>query len=431
MQAVIEINDRALRGVSEEATIVSPGFAYVGGHELLIGDAALTYARLHPRQTLHHFWQRLDTNPIASNKAGVRHHADVAYQQLLMLHRDLGKPDDVMFVLPASFSKEQMALLLGLAQQCPFNAVAIVDYAVASLAGEQSLAQHNGLLELQLHQSAVYQVSCENAVASNMQSRVHEKGYMELLEQCAVLVAREFVAQCRFDPFHDAESEQQLFAAVHACLQRDEQQYAVEIESAGRALRARIERAQVDEVFSAFSNELMQSLDHPVNYLGANLAAIPGLRAQFADATALAPQSAALHCLAEADALRSYANSLAFTSEMRWQGAVSPAEPIESQLSCVTHYLVDARAYALPQQGAVYFARMGKAVVHSLHSSGSAEVIVSCDNGDLNVQGCDGFEFIHNGQRVKTARLQRGDSLQLEADGCAIGFIELVTGDAQ
>jgi hypothetical protein len=74
---------------------------------------------------------------------------------------------------------------------------------------------------------------------------------------------------------------------------------------------------------------------------------------------------------------------------------------------------------------------MGKAVVHSLHSSGSAEVIVSCDNGDLNVQGCDGFEFIHNGQRVKTARLQRGDSLQLEADGCAIGFIELVTGDAQ
>lgn len=425
--AVIELNDLALKGVSGDVLISEPGFAYLGSSELVLGEAALAYARLHPRQTLHNFWQRLDTSAIADHGLRLRHHADIAYQQLLLMHKSLGMPDDIIFVLPGSFSEEHMAMLLGLAQQCPFNAVAIVDYAVASLAGLPAISAQNTLLELQLHQSVVYQLSVDNGQATLTNTRVHEKGYMELLEQCAAMVSREFIAQCRFDPLHNADTEQQLFARVHAALSQDDTQYVFEISSAGRIVTSRVERQQFDQLFAAFAADFHQG---DVDFVGANLGHIPGLRAQFPRARVGAADAAASYCLSLADSLRSYANSLAFITQLP-----CAQEPVRAPLEAsptaasASHYLIDSCAY--PLQETTYLTSMGKAILHSAHQAGSADVVLTRQGTAVIAEAGIGPGFIYQGERVTHAELQRGDSISLQEDGSVFHLIELVTGDAQ
>lgn len=219
---VIELNDNAIR-VGDESGIIlqSPGFALAVGDELELGDSAQQQARIHPTNSYNKYWHELSLDPI-SHGNGIRHQADIAYAHLLHLAK-LGEIDaDVIFAVPGNFTRAQLAILLGLAKQSPFNPVGVVD---SALAAALSTDHHDSVIcaDIQLHQVVLTKLVTENnqlKTDSLIQvPGVGSQNFMSLMMQLATGL---FIQQCRFNPQHDAESEQQLYNALPHWLRQDD-----------------------------------------------------------------------------------------------------------------------------------------------------------------------------------------------------------------
>ena len=132
---IIELNDHELRVAKEGKIIVrSPGCAIVQGTEIKIGDEAYQQAYIQPRNYHNRFWYQLDQSALRRSSKAVRHHADLAFKHLEHVRKAAGSPALVVFAIPGGFSKEQLALLLGIAEACKIKTVAVVDAAIAAAA---------------------------------------------------------------------------------------------------------------------------------------------------------------------------------------------------------------------------------------------------------------------------------------------------------
>jgi len=124
----------------------------------------------------------------------------------------------VMLAVPGSMQRDQLALLLGIVQQCPFDAVGLVNRSVAlgSLFTPRERIFH---LEIQLHQAMVSELSRRgDTVELRSATPLPGCGLLKLQERLAEIVAVEFVRQTRFDPRHKAATEQQLYDALPGAL---------------------------------------------------------------------------------------------------------------------------------------------------------------------------------------------------------------------
>jgi len=220
---VIELNDSTIKvGDGNGLLLQSPGFALASGAGLVLGEAAEQQARLQPTNTYNKYWHELSMEPL-SHGNGVRHFADLAYAHLLYLAEKANIDGDVVFAVPGNFTQQQLAILLGLAKECPFNPVGVVDSALAaaiSVANSHSVVY----VDIQLHQVLVTKLTISGSVL-NTESVIQVPGvgsqnFMGLLMQ---LTTDLFIQQCRFNPQHNADSEQLLYNALPHWLQRDDE----------------------------------------------------------------------------------------------------------------------------------------------------------------------------------------------------------------
>lgn len=211
---IIELNDAGLRvGSTEAAELLheSLGLAVLEGENLLLGAAAMAQSRLHPLQSNSWFWHRLSMEPLPLRSSHYRHHADLAYGQLLALHQSIPECKDIIFALPATYTHEQMALLLGIVEQCSFRAVGLVDSAVAASA--HHVRRHKAVhLDLQLHQCVLTELELTDGYLHGQRVEVLPGlGLLDFWDRWAKTIADQFIDQCRFDPLHSAPSEQSLY----------------------------------------------------------------------------------------------------------------------------------------------------------------------------------------------------------------------------
>lgn len=223
--ASIELNDSGIRvGKNGEIQAVSPGIAVIRGNDLLLGDDAMPLARLHPVDTNNIFWHRLSVEPLNKNYARLRHHADLAYHQLMALHQQVGELSDVVFAIPGSFTRDQLSLLLGIVQECPFTAVGLIDSAVAASALIANQLPHDSQsivhLDLQLHQCLLTSITVGDRVQRQAVNMVADCGQFALYNKLAQFISDQFVGQSRFDPLHSANTEQQLYNQIPAWLEQ-------------------------------------------------------------------------------------------------------------------------------------------------------------------------------------------------------------------
>ena len=153
MLPVLDINDASL-GLWQDDSLAlsSPGYALLEGKDYHFGLAAREKARLLPRQINHRYWAQLDTEPMVPAFGPSRHSADLVHAHLLSIHEGGGRPDNVIIAAPGSLQLNQLSLLLGIAEQCPFSVTGLVDRAVAACAGHP-VADYNWHVELQLNQA--------------------------------------------------------------------------------------------------------------------------------------------------------------------------------------------------------------------------------------------------------------------------------------
>ena len=218
---VIELNDSAVT-VSDESGVIlqSPGFALASDQGLEVGHVAKSQARIKPTSSFNNFWHQLSLEPLNYSVGNIRHTADLAYAHLMHLAEQASLDGDVIFAVPGNFTNQQLSILLGLAGQCPFNPIGIVDSALASVV---SHAAESPIIyvDAQLHQTLLTRLSMKDGrLQREAVIQIPEVGLQHFSDLVMQLATGLFIQQCRFNPQHNAESEQLLCNEIPAWLQQ-------------------------------------------------------------------------------------------------------------------------------------------------------------------------------------------------------------------
>ena len=190
----------------------SPGFALPQKKELLVGKTAQSRAHYFPRQIMNHFWDQLNTEPL--EKSG-RHfpnsHAEIVFRHLALIWQQL-KPrgDEIVMAVPSFYDREQLGLILGIAQELglPIKGFVPLSLAAASHIHSEKMLLH---LDIHLHRMEVIYLEQGEQLSIRDSATTFERGLQRLYRKLADMIAQEFVRTTRFDPFHQAASEQELY----------------------------------------------------------------------------------------------------------------------------------------------------------------------------------------------------------------------------
>jgi hypothetical protein len=215
---LLDLNDSNLQLWHDNNVVQSPGYALFQHNEYLFGSPARAAARLQPREINTRYWWQLSTEILQPKLGPARHTGDLVHSHLLQLHRDAKNPSEILLAVSGSMQHEQLALLLGIFQQCPFDAVGLVNRSVAlgSLYGRGERIFH---LEIQLHQAVISELATRNnQIELQRTTPLPGCGLLQMQERLVELIAAAFVRQTRFDPRRKAVTEQQLYDALPATL---------------------------------------------------------------------------------------------------------------------------------------------------------------------------------------------------------------------
>ena len=441
---VVHLNDVGIR-VSDDgqsatsgasAPYSSPGYALIDPPRIEFGVGAGAQSRLYPLSTHHQFWHRLDMEAFARPLAHFRHNADIAYSHLQEIARDTALDGDVIMAVPGSFSRQQLAVLLGLVRQCPFQVVGLVDAGLALMAGMEKAPQH-GLIhvELQLHQVVLTRVLVQGEeIVRDAVAVVPTAGWIQMAESVLQLMTSAFVQQCRFNPQHNARSEQFLFDCLPQWLKSmgpqagdNEAAGLISLEHNDTVHRARLSlesvRARLTPFYQKIEQQLLaldpeQSSDLVV---AAALHSLPGfeqhLRASSSGRrriTAASVATVANGCLAHADQLVSNADSVRFHTRLRH--SLLPAAPVIAETAVQpSHLLADHHARPL---------RDGMIV-----RLGDIQAEIRCENGHCLLQAATAGVLVNGVPAKSSQRLQLGDRLSVTGSDQHLQLIRVDDGN--
>ena len=289
---LLDINDCGLAlWQAGERILQSPGYAYLQGREYQYGENARAQARLHPREINHRFWWLLNTEALQPGFGPARHSADLVHGHLLDIHQHSGRPEQLLLAVPGSMQREQLSLLLGIIEQCPFDAVGIVDRAIASV-GDTPLQTQSFYLELQLHQALLTRMSCSGGqVQRESATPIPGCGWIAMQDSMAQAIADAFIRQTRFDPRRKAATEQRLYDQLPQILKQLASDREFNLELDGH--RVRLDQAGLAESCARHYQRIAQALGDADAQLLLDPAIVllPGLDAHFSNTTALAEAS--------------------------------------------------------------------------------------------------------------------------------------------
>ena len=271
----LEINDSNLRLFENNKLLAnSPGYAHFANSSVLLGQAAEAQLRLQPLRTTSQFWNHITEAQLPGPVKAEKTPADMAWLNILDLWPD-NQPNtaEVVLVVPGSFKPPQLGLLLGIAAHCPFQTLALVDTAVAAIANlnqsHLSIATHCPCfhLDIQLHQSMLTRLECANDVWKRIEVISLPIGITALRDSLVQTIAQQYIEKTRFDPLHEASSEQQLYDSLPQLLAllHSQPDTILKISGGGKQYDLALSQHQVDahlrEHFFNYTNDLNQYLE--------------------------------------------------------------------------------------------------------------------------------------------------------------------------
>ena len=247
----IEFNDADLMAAGPDGVLgpgnnSEPGYATANGGTPLFGRAARCQARLRPRETHNRFWRELSSRPMAGLTGSAVTSADLVHSHLQSLwHGWSAGVSGVIFIVPAYWSQEQLGLLLGLGEELAIPVIGLVDSGVAATRCRYEV---DDLLHIEasLHEIAITRMKQGVGAAIDSRQLIDGIGIERLERVCVEYIAACFLERTRFDPLHDATSEQSLYDGLYewlrvlqrsdsvtAILDRGDDEYNVLIERDG------------------------------------------------------------------------------------------------------------------------------------------------------------------------------------------------------
>ncbi|MDX1733184.1 MAG: hypothetical protein R3228_02420 [Halioglobus sp.] len=312
----LDLNDCNVQLWHGTTRVQSPAYALLQGGDYLFGNSARAAARIQPRNINTRFWWQLGTEALQPALGKARHTGDLAHAHLQDLYAAAERPGEILLAVPGSMQNAQLSLLLGIMHQCSFDPVGLVNRSVAlgSLYASGETLWH---LELQLHQSLLtHLVRRGERLELERTVVLPGHGILQLQDRLADIVAGAFVRQTRFDPRRRADSEQSLYDALPAALERAQRDAEITIELQG--YQARLAQADLAPVGQQLFASARQSLGDSAAAMIADpvAALLPGLEASLGKVQVLDPED--IRCALEEhlDSLLQRSSNLNYTTSL-------------------------------------------------------------------------------------------------------------------
>ncbi|HCS28046.1 MAG TPA: hypothetical protein DIW43_11370 [Spongiibacteraceae bacterium] len=402
---ILDFNDSELRFAQNGKELASaPGFAVLEGNEFILGAAAAAKSRLNPRATYRNFWEQLDQQPLNRAAGRAQSHADIAYFHLQDLWKKVcartgGSPESVIVVVPSQYGAERLSLLLGIAGACAIPVQGVVDSAVLAASAQAHLPCQ--YLDISQHRVYRSEVGLDGAVQSA--DELGQQGLMWCFEQCIKWIATRFMAETRFDPLHEAVSEQRLFDELPRWLSgfADADRLPLSLTAGQRQHQIEVSRGQLIEQLQPLYQAIEGAVQHSKGaiLLSHRFSVLPGLK-DYLNARVLAADAVFTVAAARATEILSDSHSPVWVKHLPPQTAGDAVAALHTPDSAArttvhpmaTHVLHRHSAYplglgglALGAEPSADAAGEGSACVHV---EGDRVVLKACANGrELRING--------------------------------------------
>jgi hypothetical protein len=453
MTLALEINDAGLV-LARDGTILAeePGVAMLDGATPETGAAAALRARLKPLYAETRHWQDLDTEPLARPAPAAANRAEVAYAQLARLvapHLDSGA--ETIIAVPPWYSREQLGLLLGLAKEAGLDPVGLVDAGLAAASLEpapETMLQ----LELGLHRAVVTVLDCGAGLRRTRFEMLPQHGWLALQQAWLDAIASAFVLKTRFDPLHQATTEQRLCDGLPGWLGAAQQdgEAVIELESGTASFSVDLSGEDFARAAARSYDEYARVLQRarpvggPLNLrLSRRFAAMPGLEARLAgirdcEIVRLPRGAAALGALAWEPHIRQGGRALTLVQHLpvalrKGEATTRPSSsvPVDAR---PTHVVFAARAYRLGPTpltlGAGVPADRRALVLGPGPGISRSHCSISLADGAAWLEDHSTYGTYLNGERVSgRVQLRAGDRLRVGSPGIECELVRAVEDD--
>lgn len=454
MTLAFEINDAGLV-LARDGHVVAeaPGCAMLDGREPQTGPAALQRARLQPLYAETRHWQDLGTAALPRPMPAAHSYADIAYAQLAQLAREAGVAgSETLYAVPAWYSREQLAVLLGVAREAGLPAVGLVDAGLAAAALEPVPAA-TVQLELSLHRTSVTVLEHVGELRRVRYELLPQHGWMALQQAWVDMIGAAFVRKTRFDPLHEAAGEQRLWDGLPGWLAASQGEDAVTIEvpAGGTMLAVEVARAEFAAAAEALYEALAQALQRarpaggPLHVrMSHRWSGLPGLADRLGalrdcELRPLPRGAAALGALAFEQVLRRGQAELTLVQRLPVPLARGPAVtaapaariPPEER---PTHVVYRGRAWPLADNplhvGSSVPAGQRALAVAPGPGVSRVHCRLACDASGAWLEDQSTYGTLLNGERVGgRVALRTGDRLCLGNPGVELELVRVVDGD--
>jgi hypothetical protein len=454
MTLALEINDAGLILIRDGQVVAEePGCAMLDGRAPQTGAAAMRRSRLQPLFAETRHWQELGTAALPRPVPAAATYAEVAYAQLVALARDAGTGDGAtLYAVPAWYTREQLAVLLGVAREAGLPAVGLVDAGLAAAALEPvpaSVVQ----LELALHRAVVSVLDHAGELRRTRYEVLPQHGWLALQQAWLDLIAAAFVRKTRFDPLHEAASEQRLWDGLPGWLGTLESEPAVTVElpAAGTTLALELTRDDFATAAAASYDAVVHVLQRarpaggPLHVrVSHRWGGLPGFTERVeelrdCEVVRLPRGAAGLGALAFEGALRRDADRLALVQRLPVSlraptvqaAGVGASLPPSDQ---PTHVVYRGRAWTLGREplavGAAVPAGRRALVVPAGPGLSRIHCTLVRDADGAWLEDCSTYGTLLNGERVGSrVGLRAGDRLRLGNPGVELELVRVVDGD--
>ncbi|MDP9199118.1 MAG: hypothetical protein M3O07_07890, partial [Pseudomonadota bacterium] len=256
----IEVVDAALIAVRDGAMAApSPGVALLDPAGLRVGAPAGAAARLQPVLASDRFWSDLSTESHAQRDPPLSH-ADLAHAHLSSWWKEIAEQgDSAVFAVPGSMRLHQVGLLLGIARRVGIPVAGVVDAAVAACADLPARASVKHL-DVQFHQSVLTEMHGAAVLRRRRVEIAPRAGLKAIYTAWAQLVSEAMVRRTRFDPLHQAATEQQLYERLPGWLaaMSDRESVDVAIDTEAGSFAATLRREQFTLAAEAWYAQLAE-----------------------------------------------------------------------------------------------------------------------------------------------------------------------------
>jgi len=286
MTTLIELHDHNVRISSPQGLLgESPGFANTFEKPPVFGADALGLTRLHPQQSFNQFWFQLGLDPLVNKNNLFRHQADLAFGHLKSITKQFELEGETVFAVPSHYSATQLSTLLGLVKHCSINVAGLVDLALLAMAQLQE-HQHALFMDVQLHQTVLTLVTKEQGeILREKVLPVPGTGLLSLQDAWANTITDAFIKQSRFDPLHNADTEQYIYSELESWLKTVtiNKEILLEINNKGAIHQASLTLKNFEQRAQSIFNRVSQEIDGITStvtpiYTLERVSSLPGLQ---------------------------------------------------------------------------------------------------------------------------------------------------------